>query len=173
MSTSLIYHGFGVYGYKYFKTDYSKGEIYIHIRKRAEYQYCANCGSRNVLKKGRIKRKLKTLPIGKKNVYMVLHLHRLYCRDCGAIKLEPLLISFPKKQWTKVLGRYIVELLHVMTVEDVSKHLDMSWDTVKWIHVEALKKKYKKRKLKHLKYLGVDEVSVKKGHNYLTIVVDL
>jgi len=106
-------------------------------------------------------------------VYMVLHFHRLYCRDCGVIKLEPLLISFPKKQWTKVLGRYIVELLHFITVEDVSKHLDMSWDTVKWIHVEALKKKYKKRKLKHLKYLGVDEIAVKKGHNYLTIVADL
>jgi len=173
MSTGLIYHGFGVKGYKYLKTAYSKGEIYIHIKKRAEYQYCANCGSRNVVKKGRIKRELKTLPIGKKKVYMILHIHRLHCRECGAIKLEPLLISHPKKQWTKVLGRYIVELLHVMTVEDVSKHLDMSWDTVKWIHVEALNKKYKKRKLKHLKYLGVDEIAVKKGHNYLTIVVDL
>jgi len=60
-----------------------------------------------------------------------------------------------------------------MTIEDVSKHLDMSWDTVKDIHVEALKKKYKKRKLKHLQHLGVDEISVKKGHNYLTVVVDL
>ena len=173
MSTSLIYHGFGVYGYKYFKTEYREGKIFIHIKKRPKYQYCADCESRNVARKGYVERELKTLPIGKKSVYMVLHLHRLYCRDCGALKLEPLLISFPKKRWTKTLGRYIVDLLHCMTIEDVSKHLDMSWDTVKGIHLEVLKKKYRKRKLKHLKHLGVDEVSVKKGHNYLTVVVDL
>ncbi len=148
MSTSLIYHGFGVYGYKYFKTEYREGKIFIHIKKKPEYQYCADCESRNVARKGYVERELKTLPIGKKSVYMVLHLHRLYCRDCGALKLEPLLITFPKKHWTKALFRYIVDLLHCMTIEDVSKHLDMSWDTVKDIHVEALKKKYKKRKLK-------------------------
>ena len=105
MSTSLIYHGFGVYGYKYFKTEYREGKIFIHIKKKPEYQYCADCESRNVARKGHVERELKTLPIGKKSVYMVLHLHRLYCRDCGALKLEPLLISFPKKRWTKVLGR--------------------------------------------------------------------
>jgi len=49
----------------------------------------------------------------------------------------------------------------------------MSWDTVKEIHVWALKKKFKKRKIKHLKHLGIDEIAVKKGHNYLTVVVDL
>ncbi len=131
MSTSLIYQGFGVYGYKYFKTECREGKIFIHIKKRPEYQYCADCESRNVAKKGHVKRELKTLPIVKKKVYLVLHLHRLYCRDCGAIKLEPLLIAFPKKHWSKALFRYIVDLLHCMTIEDVSKHLDMSWDTVK------------------------------------------
>jgi len=75
MSTSLIYHGFGVYGYKYFKTEYREGKIFIHIKKKPEYQYCADCKSRNVARKGHIERELKTLPIGKKNVYIVLHLH--------------------------------------------------------------------------------------------------
>jgi transposase len=66
----------------------------------------------------------------------------------------------------------VIELLRFTTIEDVSKHLGMSWDTVKEIHVWALKKKFKKRKIKHLKHLGIDEIAVKKGHNYLTVVVD-
>lgn len=173
MSTSLIYHGFGVVGYNYLKMEYREGNIFIHIEKKPEYQYCADCKSRNTAKKGCVQRKLKTVPIGKKRVYLVVHIHRLYCRDCGAIKLDPLLISFPKKHWTKSLGRYVVELLRFTTIEDVSKHMGMSWDTVKEIHVWALKKKFKKRKIKHLKRLGIDEIAVKKGHNYLTVVVDL
>ena len=56
---------------------------------------------------------------------------------------------------------------------DVAEHLGMHWNTVKEIHVLALTKKFKKRKLRHLRYIGVDEIAVKKGHNYLTVVVDL
>jgi transposase len=58
-------------------------------------------------------------------------------------------------------------------VEDVAQHLGMSWDTVKEIHVLALRRKYSRRKIRHLKYLGVDEVAVRKGHSYLTVVVNL
>jgi transposase len=64
-------------------------------------------------------------------------------------------------------------LLEHSTVEDVAEHLGMHWNTIKEIHVLALTKKFTNRKLKHLRYLGVDEVAVKKGHNYLTVVVDL
>ena len=39
MSTSLIYHGFGVYGCKYFKTEYGKGKIFIHIRSLVKNPY--------------------------------------------------------------------------------------------------------------------------------------
>jgi transposase len=173
MSTSLIYHAFGAVGYHYLKTEYRESSIFIHIEKKRKYQYCADCKSRNTIKKGCVKRELKTVPIGKKSVYLVVHLHRLYCGDCGALKLEPLFLSLPKKHWTKSLGRYVLELLRFATIEDVSKHLGMSWDTIKEIHVGALRKKVKKRKIKHLKQLGIDEIAVKKGHSYLTVVVDL
>lgn len=173
MSTSLIYHGFGIKGYHYLKTEYREGAVLFHLEKRSEDRYCADCMSREIIKKGQYERKIKTLPIGKKKVFLVVHLHRIECQSCGSLKLEPLLLAFPMKQWAKNLGRYIVDLLKHTTVQDVAKHLGMSWDTVKEIHVWALKKRFKKRRMKHLKYLGVDEISVKKGHNYLTVVVDL
>ncbi len=173
MSTSLIYHGFGAVGYNYLKTEYKNGKIYFHIEKKPEYQYCVDCKSREIIKKGFVKREIKTLPIGGKTVIFVVSLYRLKCRECGVLKQELLLLAFPKKHWAKSLGRYVVELLKHSTVEDVAKHLGMHWNTIKDIHVRALTKKLKKRKLRHLQYLGVDEIAVKKGHNYLTVVVDL
>lgn len=145
MSTSILYHGFGVTGYRYLKTEYKGGTVIFHIEKLREKQICADCGSRKVIKKGSITRQLRTLPIGRKKVFLLMHLHRLYCLCCGALKLEPLFLSFPKKCWTKALGRYIVDLLHHSTVDDVAKHLGMSWDTVKDIYLWALKLKFKTR----------------------------
>ena len=173
MSTSILYHGFGVRGYKYLKTEYRAGAVVFHIEKAAEKQCCAVCGSHSVIKKGGVVREVRTLPIGGKKVFLALHLHRLLCRSCGALRLEPLLVAFAKKRWTKALGRYVVELLRRATVQDVAMHLGMSWDTVKQIHSWALKRKFKRRRIKQLRYIGVDEIAVRKGHQYLTVVVDL
>jgi len=173
MSTGLIYHAFECKVYKFLKNEYKNGLIYFHISKNPYKQRCVLCGSNNVIHKGLVIRELLTLPIGNKPVYLVLHLHRLRCKECGCIRLEPIEIADTKKHWTKILGRYIVDLLKHSTVEDVAQHLGMSWDTIKEIHLWALRQKYPKRKIGHLKYLGVDEVAIRKGQYYMTVVVDL
>jgi len=173
MSTSLLYHGFGVKEYRYLKTEYEAGETYFHMEKSESKIRCASCGSKNVVKFGKATRRIKTIPIGGKGVWLELHLHRLNCRSCGAVGLEPLIVSEPKKQWTHQLGRYVLDMLKHMTIKALAEHLRMSWDTVKGIHARALKNRLKHRRYRHLEYLGVDEVAVRKGHSYLTVVVDL
>jgi transposase len=153
--------------------EYIDGEVLFHIEKHEDKQKCAACGSRNVIKQGRIDRKIQTLPIGRKRVWLWLHLHRLQCRECGALLQEPLLISSSKKRWTRVLGRYAIDLLKHMTIKSVADHLGMSWDTVKDIHKQALTQKFTRRKISRLRYLGIDEISVEHGYKFLTIVVDL
>jgi transposase len=155
------------------KTEYHEGVVRFHMEKNPGHQRCAVCGSADVIRKGQDIREIRTLPLGKRPIFLVLHLHRLYCKACEALQLEPILLADPKKHWAKALGRYIVDLLRHSTVKDVAKHLGMSWGTVKEIHLLALRRKYSKRKLRHLKFLGVDEVAVRKGHSYLTVVVDL
>ena len=83
----------------------------------------------DVIRKGQCIRKIRTLPIGNRPVFFVLHLHRLYCKSCKELRLEPILLADPKKHWTKALGRYIVDILHHSTVEDVAQHLGMSWES--------------------------------------------
>lgn len=173
MSTSLLFHGFGIRGYKLLKTEYLNGQIFFHIEKRDEAVFCIGCGSKEVIKQGKVIRQFRTIPIGKRQVWLIVHLHRLECKICGALKLEPLLIAFTKKHWTTGLGHYIVDLLKHATVQDVARHLGMSWDTVKEIHTWALNRKLKRRKIRQLRYLGVDEIAIRRGHSYLTIVVDL
>jgi transposase len=126
-----------------------------------------------VIKKGSVVRRLRTLPIGKRTVWLAVHVSRLFCRDCSALRQAALGLSLAKKHWTKQLGRYIVEMLRCMTVEDIARHLGMSWVTVRDIHVWALNKRFPRKHFRQLRCLGIDEIAVKKGHRYLTIVVDL
>ena len=173
MSTSILYHGFRLQHHRYLRTEYVGGTIIFHVETAAGKRRCAQCGSRNFIKKGKKIRRIRTLPIGKRPVFLAAHLHRLWCRTCQSLRQEPVPWSRPKKRWTMALGRYIVELLGNMTVEDVARYLGMSWDTIKEIHSDSLRKKFRQRRVRHLRYLGIDEVAVRKGQNYLTIVVDL
>ena len=48
MSTSLLYHAFGVRGYRYLKTGYVGGEVIFTIEQPWETCRCSACGSENV-----------------------------------------------------------------------------------------------------------------------------
>ena len=52
MSTSLLYHGFGVRGYKYVKTEYVEGEVIFTIEQPRESYCCSACGSEDVIGRG-------------------------------------------------------------------------------------------------------------------------
>ena len=75
---------------------------------------------------------------------------------------------------TKPFERYVLELLHSMTILDVAHRKGLGWDTVKGHpEVRPVAAAHAKPKLKHLRALAIDEIAVAKGHRYLTTVMDL
>src|SRR5258705_5798842 len=60
-----------------------------------------------------------------------------------------------------------------MTIRYVAMHLEVSCDLIKDIQKRGLSRRYAKPKLKHLRHIAIDEISVAKGHRYLTVVLDL
>jgi hypothetical protein len=52
MSTSLLYHAFGLRGYDYVKTDYADGAITFTLHQRPHTCCCSRCGSREVFCRG-------------------------------------------------------------------------------------------------------------------------
>jgi transposase len=61
----------------------------------------------------------------------------------------------------------------MMTIQDVSRTVGLSWDIVKSIQKEYLQKHYGKPDLKGLQMIAIDEIAIAKGHKYLTVVLDL
>jgi transposase len=70
------------------------------------------------------------------------------------------------------MARYIYQLCQMMTVTEVARHLGMNWKTVKAIDKHFLERDYGQPDLNGLRILAVDEISIRKGHRYLTVVLD-
>jgi transposase len=173
MSTSLLYHAFGVRGYRYVKTEYVKGEVVFTIEQPRESYRCADCGSDHVIGRGQNCRRFRTVSIGGKPVYLMLAVPRVECQGCGAVRQVAIGFADPRVSYTKVFGRYALELSQYMTIKDVANHLGISWDVIKEIQKADLKRRFDRPKLKHLRQIAIDEISTAKGHVYLTIVLDL
>lgn len=173
MSTSLLYHAFGVRGYRHKKTEYVEGTVIFTIEQPRESYRCSACGSEDVIGRGQNVRRFRTIPIGGKPVYLVLAIPRVECCRCQVVRQVKIAFTDPRVTYTKAFQRYALELLRGMTIQDVADHLGISWDVIKEIQKADLKRRFDRPKLKHLRHIAIDEISVAKGHTYLTIVLDL
>lgn len=81
-TTSLLYHGFKVRGYRYLKTEFIEGAVIFHIAYHHAKLACAACGSADVARRGAVVRRLRSLPIGAKPVWLHLAVPRLQCHAC-------------------------------------------------------------------------------------------
>jgi transposase len=59
-----------------------------------------------------------------------------------------------------------------MTISDLSKICGLHWHTIKQIEKQYLGTKYKHIPMKDVRYLAIDEFSVRKGHKYMTVVMN-
>jgi len=173
MSTSLLYHAFCIRGYKYSRTEYDNGQIIFTIHQEPETHRCSSCGSSRVISRGQVDRCFRSLPIGSRPTLVAFAIPRVECQACGLVRQVEISFADPRRSYTKAFERYALELSRRMTIYDVSRHLDVGWDLIKDIQKRDLSRRYAKPKLKHLRYIAIDEIAVAKGHRYLTVVMDL
>jgi transposase len=173
MSTSLLYHGWGVRGYTHHSTIFLQGEVHFSIQQNPGTFRCSDCGSAEVMRSGQIPRRFRSLPIGGKPVWIELPIQRLWCSGCGKTRQARVAFADERRGYTHAFERYALDLSRHMTIKAVAGHLGVGWDAIKEIQRRRLEVRFKKPKLKHLKHMAIDEISIGKGHRYLTVVLDL
>jgi transposase len=173
MSTSMLYHAFGIKHVKFRKAEFIAGEIRFHAEMGRKLAVCPHCKSRNTTYQGRKIRPLRLPSIGLHPVWLFLLVHRLQCRKCGAMAWPQLPFAGPRRSFTSSFERMVIELLRFATIAACARFLGTGWDLVKDIHGRALERKRRRIPLKDVRYIAIDEFSIRKGHVYMTIVIDL
>jgi transposase len=173
MSTIELYDFFGIRGYEYIRTEYQYGQVMFIIEQKRRTLRCAACGSRDVQPRGRAERQFRSLPIENHATFLVLPIPRVACRTCGVIRQVEIGFADPRRTYTKAFERYALELSRYITIFDVARHLDVSWDIIKDIQKRDLSHRYAKPKVKDLSQVAIDEIAIANGHHYVTVVLDL
>ncbi len=152
-------------------TDTCKAQIHIEPDKRF-FPICHCCGKRTAGVHSWTERRVRDLNLAATAVLIDCQYRKLYCAHCHSVSVEDLELFHPYLRVTRRLARYIYQLCRMMTVTDVARHLDLGWKTVKDIDKYYLEREYGQPDLNGLRILAVDEISIRKGHRYLTVVLD-
>lgn len=112
-------------------------------------------------------------PLGNKMAFLRITLWRLQCINCRYIWYPQMPFSRPKKRVTRSFEQCVIRLMQFATIEHAAKLLGVSWGLVKNIHKTYLKQEYQNPDLGSIQYIGIDEFSIRKGREYMTIFINL
>ncbi|MRR59350.1 MAG: transposase [Deltaproteobacteria bacterium] len=133
---------------------------------------CHVCGRKAPRIHSWAQRSVRDLNLASTRVWLRCGYRKLLCRHCQRVSIEELGVFHPYLRVTRRLAVTIHQLCTVMTVSDVARHFQLDWKTVKDIDKQYLEAHYGQPDLSGLRVLAVDEISIRKGHSYLTVVLD-
>jgi len=134
---------------------------------------CGQCGRPVGRTKGRLPgRCWRDLKIRDRPLLLVYSPRRVVCPDCG-VRVERIPWAERYSRVTKSLARAVAELSRKTDLSTVAGHYGVNWKTVAGILHRVVQWGLGQRRKKPLHVIGLDEVSRKKGHQYLTLVYDL
>ena len=100
-------------------------------------------------------------------------MRRIECRTCGSVKRERLDFLADNPRYTKRFAFYVGRRCRQGSIRDVAKELRLDWDTVKTLEKQYMQVQLARAGLPGPKAIGIDEISIRKGHTYRIVVSDL
>ena len=91
----------------------------------------------------------------------------------AAVKRERLDFLADNPHFTKRFAFYVGRRCRQASIRDVAKELKLDWDTVKTLEKQYMRAQLERAGTPGPRAIGIDEISVRKGHSYRIVVSDL
>lgn len=134
---------------------------------------CHACGGPARTVHSRARKFVRDLDFGGHRMLLQVEHRKIWCDGCGGVRVEHLDFVDASQRVTNRLAAYAAALCKMgMSVQAVADHLDLDPKTVKAIDKAALEVTFGETRYEGLRRLAIDEIAVRKGHNYMTVVLD-
>ena len=116
---------------------------------------------------------MRDLPFGPFRILLELEVRRVRCRRCGTVKRERLDFLADNPRYTKRFAVHVGRRCRQASIRDVARELRLDWETVKTLEMQYMRAQLARAGRPGPKAIGIDEISVRKGHSYRIVVSDL
>lgn len=162
----LPFHRLSVIGFRFEGADLI---IEVKVRGRAR---CPGCGCRRPLYDQRSARRWRHVDFGQHRCFLEAPLRRVSCGKCG-VRTESVSWAAPRSGFTLPFEDLVGWLAKKTDKTTITLFLGIAWRTVGSILSRVIDRHKEPFDLTKLEAIGVDELSYRKGHRYLTLVTDL
>lgn len=132
---------------------------------------CSGCGRGVDMVHSYHVRRVRDLSLAQARVELDIPHRKVRCPDCG-IRIEVHEFLDPFRRSTRRFEQAVEDLCRYLPVKQVAEHFGLSWHTVKEIDKRRLECEVGTPCYDGLRLLAIDEISVHKGHRYMTTVLD-
>ena len=117
-------------------------------------------------------RRWRHLDVGGTRLWLEAEVARLECRRCRRVRTEVVPWARPGARHSRDVQDVVAWLAQRVDKTTITKLLRVSWEAVAKIVVDVVADHIDQARLDGLYRIGVDEISYRKGHRFLTVVAD-
>jgi transposase len=153
------------------KVTFSPDGVVVRIRRRKRAHQCP-CGWTTRSYYDRSVRRWRHLDVGLTKCFLEAEICRIECPRCRRVRTEDVPWARPGARHTNAFCAVVAWLAQRVDKTTITKLLRVSWEAVAKIVTDVVGDVLDESRFEGLARLGVDEVSFRKGHRYLTVVAD-
>lgn len=146
--------------------------LIVEIESRSRKPTCPRCGWRA---RGRFETKTRQwrhVALGGIRTVLEGPIRRLRCHRCQRVVTEQVPWARHGSRFTRAFEDVAAYLAQNLPKTKVAQLLDIAWETVGSIAGRLVEEQLSERRFDGLRRIGVDEISYRRHHKYLTVVVN-
>ncbi|MEV6525019.1 ISL3 family transposase [Longispora sp. NPDC051575] len=148
----------------------SEGVI-VRLRRQGRRMWCP-CGHEVATHYDQRLRRWRHLDLGARPVWLEAPIRRLNCPGCRRVRTEQVGWARPAARHTYAFEQVVAWLAQRMDKTAVTELMRCSWEAVDAIVRRVVTDHLDNTRLDGLRHLGIDEISYRRGHTYLTVIAN-
>jgi transposase len=145
--------------------------VEVGVAPTTRVPFCSGCMRRTRRLYDRRRREWRHLDIGGMEATLVYDQRRVDCQRCG-VRVELVPWAEPGSRFTRDFEDQVAYLAQVMDQTTVCRTMRIAWTTVGDIIERVMGRLGPADRLEGLEHIGIDELSYRRHHEYITTVVD-